>query len=97
MQLTWQSAHGPLLVGTLLREPKVVEPLDDFLLQVVRHAAHAHVGLHSVQLGWEKNIHGNFLKILHWLGSVTFRPGYRIILFYLNYKFRVGIFYGHIY
>jgi len=52
---TWQTTDRFLLVGTLLREPQVVEPLDDFDLEVARHAAHPHVRLHSVQFRCNSN------------------------------------------
>ena len=65
---TWQSSDWFLLVRTLLREPQVVEPFDDFELQMLRHAPHPHVGLDSVQFGcWkgEKEKRNSFEQGFH--------------------------------
>lgn len=50
MKLTWETTHCLLLVGALLRQPQIVEPLDNFNLQMIRHPPHPHVSLHAVQL-----------------------------------------------
>lgn len=48
--LTRKTTHCFLLVGTLLRQPQIVEPFDNFHLQMIRHSPHPHVRLHAVQL-----------------------------------------------
>lgn len=48
--LTWKTTHCFLFVGALLSQPQVVEPLDNFDLQMIRHPPHSHVRLHAVQL-----------------------------------------------
>ena len=53
--LTWQTADCFFFVWRLLREPEVVEPLDDFVLDVVRHATHSHVRFHAVQFRWKES------------------------------------------
>lgn len=48
--LTWKTTHRLLLVGALLRQPQIIEPFNNFHLQVARHSSHPHVRLHAVQL-----------------------------------------------
>jgi hypothetical protein len=49
-RLTRKTTHCLLLIGTFLRQPQIVEPFDNFHLQMIRHSPHPHVRLHAVQL-----------------------------------------------
>ena len=48
---TWQATDGLFLVRGLLRQPEIIEPFDDLVLDAVWNPPQAHIRLHAVKFG----------------------------------------------